>query len=307
VRDILSQTLEGQQPYAVVLPLSWKDTKNKKPITGSVNLVINFKPIKGEEIKKEGKAYQKEVEERATAVRDELVKRARESGTMFGKILRRVEKERPFATAPIPEGSLSISITGGRGLLAADIMSNSSDPYCIIKVGKIEHKTQVVKKTLAPEWNANFTIPVINAATAILEVTVMDHDLIGKDDFLGYVSSPVSLFEEGQPNSGWFKLQSYKKYKAKGEIYMDITYTTQNKENLLIDFEAEPLVAEAVVPEIADPATVVQALEEVFKAYEEKVKALEAALKGEKTEKARVTSKAQSLAAKLTSRVFVGK
>lgn len=49
------------------------------------------------------------MEERATAVKEELVKRARESGAMFGKLLARIEKERPFATAPIPEGSLSIS------------------------------------------------------------------------------------------------------------------------------------------------------------------------------------------------------
>jgi putative methionine-R-sulfoxide reductase with GAF domain len=51
----------------------------------------------------------------------------------------------------------------------------------------------------------------------------------------------------------------------------------------------------------------VKALDEVFKAYEEKVKTLEAALKGEKTEKARVSNAAQSLAAKLTSKMFVGK
>lgn len=40
---------------------------------------------------------------------------------------------------------------------------------------------------------------------------------------------PISLFEEGHPNKGWFKLQSYKKYKGKGEIFMEVTYTTQNK------------------------------------------------------------------------------
>lgn len=40
---------------------------------------------------------------------------------------------------------------------------------------------------------------------------------------------PIDLFEEGQTNSGWYKLQSYKKYKGKGEVYMDVTYTTQNK------------------------------------------------------------------------------
>lgn len=50
-----------------------------------------------------------------------------------------------------------------------------------------------------------------------------------------------------------------------------------------------------------------QALDEVFKAYEEKVKTLEAALKGEKLEKTRVSNAAQSLAAKLTTKIFVGK
>jgi hypothetical protein len=48
-------------------------------------------------------------------------------------------------------------------------------------------------------------------------------------------------------------------------------------------------------------------LDEVFAAYEEKVKTLEAALKGEKSEKARVATAAQSLAARLTSKIMVGK
>lgn len=85
IRDILSQTLEGQQPYLffflfffllffysfkimyfltlkryeVALPLAWTDKKEKKPISGTVFLTINFRPIKADEIKKEGKAYQK--------------------------------------------------------------------------------------------------------------------------------------------------------------------------------------------------------------------------------------------------------
>lgn len=45
--------------YDVELPLSWADKKVKKPITGSVFINITFRPIKGEEIKKEGQAYQK--------------------------------------------------------------------------------------------------------------------------------------------------------------------------------------------------------------------------------------------------------
>ena len=111
----------------------------------------------------------------------------------------------------------SLQVSGAKGLLAADIVSNTSDPYCIIRVGKVEHKTPVVKKTLEPAWNTSFTMyaslsplfhpsppsflvlpnslflysnvsssPVINSVTATLEVTVMDHDMIGSDDFLGY-------------------------------------------------------------------------------------------------------------------------
>lgn len=113
-----------------------------------------------------------------------------------------------------------IVVTGARGLIAADIVSNTSDPYCVVKVGKVEHKTPVVKKTLEPKWGTSFTMyvlsfllsfpsfifslfffffrlsflfsytffsPVMNAKTATLEVTVMDHDMIGSDDFLGYL------------------------------------------------------------------------------------------------------------------------
>eukprot|EP01111_Echinosteliopsis_oligospora_P014654 TRINITY_DN5561_c0_g1_i1.p1 TRINITY_DN5561_c0_g1~~TRINITY_DN5561_c0_g1_i1.p1 ORF type:complete len:1451 (+),score=491.58 TRINITY_DN5561_c0_g1_i1:45-4355(+) len=311
LKDILVNTLEGQKEYDVWGNLRWEDPKMNQttPISGAVHLIVEFKPIKAdEELKKEGQAYQQEVEGRIISVKDELTKRARESGLMFGKIMQRVEKQRPLALATIPDGNLLIKIGGARGVMGLDYTTGKSDPYCVVKVGKHEHKTKVVKNTCEPVWDVEYTIPIISVKSEILEVTVFDHDLIGRDDFLGYVSFPVSLFNPEETNKGYFKLQPYKKYKAKGEVYMEVTYVPKEKiptGELLIDFDQAP-EAEAKVELTVEPTKVLEAVDEVFRAYEEKVKILEAMIKGERAEKQRVSAKASSLAAKLTN-VTLGK
>ncbi len=65
----------------------------------------------------------------------------------------------------------------------------------LIQDGKVikKRKTSVRKNTLSPVWNEALSFNVsdkslIDMKTTRLEVCVMDYDLIGNDQLLGYVS-----------------------------------------------------------------------------------------------------------------------
>jgi phosphatidylserine decarboxylase len=52
-------------------------------------------------------------------------------------------------------GQLIVEIMGGRNLAAKD-KGGTSDPYCIIKIGDQERRTDIIYKTLNPEWFQEF-------------------------------------------------------------------------------------------------------------------------------------------------------
>ncbi|GBG30913.1 Parvalbumin beta [Hondaea fermentalgiana] len=98
-----------------------------------------------------------------------------------------------------------IEVTCARGLRAADnvgfIASHigrgdtaSSDPYCVVRVGKLSKRTKVCKDTCDPDWNESLEFDVDpgahssdqqNAFVAV-QIEVRDKDTMSlRDDFLG--------------------------------------------------------------------------------------------------------------------------
>ncbi|XP_072298847.1 double C2-like domain-containing protein alpha [Eucyclogobius newberryi] len=78
--------------------------------------------------------------------------------------------------------------------LAAMDVNGFSDPYVKIYLKpdlqkKSKHKTQVIKKTLNPEFNEEFfyEISLLELSSKTLEVTVWDYDLGRSNDFIGGV------------------------------------------------------------------------------------------------------------------------
>lgn len=101
---------------------------------------------------------------------------------------------------------VSVTIVEARGILAAD-SNGFSDPYvtmtlinsrgeAIAAAGTF--KTKVIKKTLAPQWNEEFTVGDkydLRLATT-LRLLLSDSDgMFASDDPLGVVDIPVSLFQ----------------------------------------------------------------------------------------------------------------
>lgn len=72
-------------------------------------------------------------------------------------------------------GSVTITLIEARGLRGVD-KSGTSDPYVRVKVGKDQiYKTQVIPKTLDPEWNETFVCRV-GGEPFVFDFKVKDHN-----------------------------------------------------------------------------------------------------------------------------------
>jgi hypothetical protein len=70
-----------------------------------------------------------------------------------------------------------------------------SDPYCVVKLLGMEHKTQVVKKTLSPVWGETFVAELEEGSSypsnqGVVELCVWDWDRLTHDDKIGGVTVP---------------------------------------------------------------------------------------------------------------------
>eukprot|EP00808_Paulinella_micropora_P016464 g30536.t1 len=103
---------------------------------------------------------------------------------------------------------LHIRLVEARNLPAMDV-NGYSDPYVKFKIGKNKVKSSIKKKTLQPVYNEDFTM-VVTAKDkgSNLEVEVVDHDLVGSNDFIGYSSFPLNHLEQMRQLQGWFTIKN---------------------------------------------------------------------------------------------------
>ncbi|KAL5574839.1 hypothetical protein UlMin_016538 [Ulmus minor] len=127
---------------------------------------------------------------------------------------------------------LSVRVLEARNLPAMDL-NGLSDPYVKLQLGKQRSKTKVVKKSLNPSWEEEFSFRVDDLKEELL-VSVLDEDKYFQDDFVGQVKVPVSRVFDGENNSlgtAWYPLQPRnKKSKNKdcGEILLQICFSQSN-------------------------------------------------------------------------------
>ena len=84
-----------------------------------------------------------------------------------------------------------------------------SDPYVKVQLGRQRAKTKVIKKSLNPIWDEEFSFRVGNLKEEIC-ISVLDEDKYFADDFLGQIKVPVSnLLDKENLSLGiqWYPLQ----------------------------------------------------------------------------------------------------
>ena len=126
---------------------------------------------------------------------------------------------------------LRVAVLRGRNLAPKD-KSGTSDPYLVITMGDAKQATSVVSKTLNPEWNQTFELPVTAADSALLEAMCWDKDRF-KKDYMGEFDILIEdLFAAGttMPEAKWFKLEGRRNGRKKkkdsnvsGEVLLKFT------------------------------------------------------------------------------------
>ncbi|KAG0171493.1 hypothetical protein DFQ28_001023 [Apophysomyces sp. BC1034] len=84
------------------------------------------------------------------------------------------------------QGNLTVTLISAKNLKAAD-KSGTSDPYVVFTVnGERLHTSEVVKKTVSPQWkNEQFVAPILSRVTASFRVEVLDWNQIQGHEPLG--------------------------------------------------------------------------------------------------------------------------
>ncbi|CEP61687.1 Tcb3p LALA0_S03e08548g [Lachancea lanzarotensis] len=95
-------------------------------------------------------------------------------------------------------GILKLNIISASDVPSHD-RNNKSDPFVEIKVdGRRVEKTEVIKKTLSPVWNATVEIPVPSRARSDLQLEVYDWDRAGSNDLLCSTALDAKMFVPGK-------------------------------------------------------------------------------------------------------------
>ena len=97
---------------------------------------------------------------------------------------------------------LGIKVVEAKNLKIADF--NSSDPYCIIKIGGIEKRTRVIDSNLNPIWNQTFYFDITSYSTNELSFQIFDKDKLTKDDLLYELNIPIKKLQCGVVEDKWY-------------------------------------------------------------------------------------------------------
>jgi len=126
---------------------------------------------------------------------------------------------------------LRVQVLKGRNLAAKD-KSGTSDPFLVLTLGDAKEATSVVSKTLNPEWNQTFELPINSADSALLEGVCWDKDRF-RNDYMGEFDVVLEdMFPSGDiaPEPVWCRLESRRSGRRKkkdsnvsGEILLKFT------------------------------------------------------------------------------------
>ncbi|KAJ5733676.1 hypothetical protein N7493_002462 [Penicillium malachiteum] len=102
---------------------------------------------------------------------------------------------------------LKVTVIRGRNLAAKD-RGGTSDPYLVVTLGDGRQSTPTIFKSLNPEWNVSFDMPL--GGVPLLECICWDHDRFGKDYLGEFDIALEDIFSDGQikKEPTWYTLKS---------------------------------------------------------------------------------------------------
>ncbi|KAK9236646.1 phosphatidylserine decarboxylase-domain-containing protein [Lipomyces kononenkoae] len=138
----------------------------------------------------------------------------------------------PHPAPPEPTLILKIYVLKAKDLAALD-RGGTSDPYGVIVLDDFKATTQAIHKTLNPEWNAVFDVPLYPAESEyMIEGTLWDKDRFSKE-YLGsfdisviekFSDNEVKVIDNDENEPQWYPLYSARARKTyvKGGVYIKL-------------------------------------------------------------------------------------
>lgn len=142
-----------------------------------------------------------------------------------------------------PIAHVILEVLEAEDLKPADL-NGLSDPYVKGHLGPYRFKTRTQKKTLAPQWQEEFKIPVCSweSPNDMLNIDVCDRDHFSADETLGDYSINICDYRDGQRHDIWLSLHNVKM----GRLRLAITvvegsekFTEQSSEQAKTDIKQE--------------------------------------------------------------------
>ncbi|KAG6866873.1 hypothetical protein C0991_008810 [Blastosporella zonata] len=121
------------------------------------------------------------------------------------------------------QGILRVELLDGRKLHAAD-RGGKSDPYAVFLLnGDKVFKSEIIKKTVNPDWNQTFTVNVPSRVGSDFGIEVFDWDQIGTSDSLGEAKIDLEEIEPFQALERVLSLSS-PKHGEEGHVRIRMTF-----------------------------------------------------------------------------------
>ncbi|KAG0019486.1 hypothetical protein BGZ80_005755 [Entomortierella chlamydospora] len=118
-------------------------------------------------------------------------------------------------------GNLTVDLIRAKNLIAVD-RGDASDPYVVFKVnGKEVHKSEVIKKTLDPEYNEHFVVPINSRADDQFSLEVFDWNQLSAAKSLGVASIDLKNIQLVLPNDFLIPLQNKR---SQGEVQLRLKF-----------------------------------------------------------------------------------
>ena len=70
--------------------------------------------------------------------------------------------------------------------------------FLVVSLGDARESTPTITKTLNPEWNVSFDLPIVGSQSLLLEAVCWDKDRFGKDYLGEFDVALEEIFSNGQ-------------------------------------------------------------------------------------------------------------
>ncbi|KAF9331752.1 hypothetical protein BG006_005409 [Podila minutissima] len=118
-------------------------------------------------------------------------------------------------------GNLTINLVRAKDLVAAD-RSGASDPYFVFRLnGKDVYKSEAVKKSLNPEYNESFVVPITSRVEDQISFEVFDWNQLGSAKSLGTAALDLRNVQLVLPNEYMIPL---KNKQNQGQVQLRIKF-----------------------------------------------------------------------------------